>query len=356
MFAFFCLLILLSICFPKSKINTLLWGVFLIVVVVCTTRSADVIALETRYNIVGFAGFPMLFKEIMRFCIENNFSFLQVKFAYILIVLILLYILIKSATKYSAFCLMLISIYPGWCFSGQIRNTIAAIIVMLGVMYLVQSSNKRKKYIYIMCVVIASLIHPSCIVYFLVLFCLNDKVSSSGKVLTECFAVIILLYSNVLYRVVSIFVHNERVLQYLRVRLTANLFASTVVIVGQIIFTYFFIWLFNANKIKAYMEKNNISYRRYDMLIRVNRIFLILIPFYGINHAIFRIYKYLMIVNYACVCDDAYNGRLLKIKIIVILLAIAFLSIVGQVIVDGGIRDIFHLFDALDFTQLRLIF
>ena len=82
---------------------------------------------------------------------------------------------------------------------------------------------------------------------------------------------------------------------------------------------------------------------------------MILIPFYGINHAVFRIFKYLLIVDYCFIAENAFNGRLIRARNLAIILAIAFLSLVAQITVDGSIRDVFTLFENIDLGQLRFI-
>ena len=249
---------------------------------------------------------------------------------------------------------MLICVYPGWCFSGQIRNTIGAVIVALAMVYLVKSDSKKKKWIYTAAVIFATLIHPACIAYLLALLCLKERVRVSNKVIVGYVVVIVALYSNLLYRIASIFIHNDRILQYIKVSFTSNLFGSIVVIVGQLVLTYFLV------KQLEYAKVNHISYeeqesRDYDLLIRINKAFLILIPFYGINHAVFRIFKYLLIVDYCFIAENAFNGRLIRARNLAIILAIAFLSLVAQITVDGSIRDVFTLFENIDLGQLRFI-
>ena len=340
MFLFaFIFLIMSSICFPKSKLLMAFWGLFLIVNVVCTMESSDVIALEYRYTYRGFAEFPPLFREMMKLFAEHNFTFAQFKFLYICVVAIITIVTVSIGTKYIAFCMMLICVYPGWCFSGQIRNTIGAIIVVLAMVYLVKSNSKRKHLIYIIAVIIATLIHPSCIAYLLVLLCLKAQIHVSKKVVLGYLIVTVALYSNALYRITSIFIRNDRILQYIRVSLSSNLFGSFVVIVGQIVLTYFIV-----KQLKYARSKCNgneiLTSDKYNLMIRINQAFLIIVPFYGINHAVFRIFKYLLIVDYCFIAENAFNKQYIRIKNFVIILAIAFLSLIAQITVDGSIRDI----------------
>lgn len=348
--------IFFSVAFPKSKIITLLWGCLLIINVVCTTQSLDALFLEYRYSQKGFDGFPVLFRKLMGACAQYNLSFLQFKFIYVCIIVVLLFLTIRYLTEQRAFCMMLITIYPGWCFSGQIRNTLGAVLVIFALAFLIKSSFRYKKIVYIACVVIATLVHPSCILYLLVIFCLKDNVSMSRKFIVFYLAVIVLLYSNGIYRIVSLFLHNERVLQYLRVSLTKNIFASLVVILGQLILTFVIVRQLKMDETTNYWDEADSRQEVYDLMIKVNYAFLILIPFYGINHAAFRIYKYLFITNYCVLSSECYGGRLLRMKNVMLLIAIAFISLMLQVTVDGGIGDVFTLFNNLDFTQLRMVF
>lgn len=365
----FVLLVISSICFPKSKIITVLWGVYLGINVVCTTQSADVVALEYRYTVHGFSDFPALFRELMRICAENGLTFLQVKLVYIGIVVLLLFFTLRIGTQYTAFCMMLISIYPGWCFSGQIRNTLGAAIVVSGIVYVIKSDYKHKKLVYIACVILASLLHPACIIYLSILYCLKEQTNISAKVIIGLIFLALVLYSDGLYQIVSLFLHDERILKYLKAGFTSNLFGSVMVAGGQLIWTFFAIRQLKKAKNKSIESGGWFSVAHYDLIIRINKVFLILVPFYGINHAIFRIYKYLLIINYCFLSEDCYskrqssfpvskfyNGRLIKINNLGTLLLLVFLSLVVQVTVDGGIGDVLKLFENLDFSQIGQIF
>lgn len=365
----FVLLVFSSICFPKSKTATVLWGVFLGINVICTTLSADVVALEYRYTIHGFSDFPALFRKLMGICAENGLTFPQVKFVYICIVVLLLFFTLHIGTQYPAFCMMLASIYPGWCFSGQIRNTLGAAVVVFGIIYVIKSEYKHKKLVYIVCVILASLLHPACIIYLSILYCLKKQMNISIKVILGVIFLMLVLYSDGLYQIASLFLHDERILKYLKAGFTSNLFGSLMVVGGQLVWTFFAVRQLKKAKNRTIESGGWFSAVQYDLIIRINKVFLILVPFYAINHAIFRIYKYILIINYCFLSEDCYNkrqssfqvskfydGRLIKINNLGTLLLLVFLSLVIQVTVDGGIRDVLKLFENLDFSQIGQIF
>ena len=356
MFVFF-ILFIMTVVYPRSKILAMFWGVSLVVFsIVSISESPDVIALELRYTHRGFAEFPSLFKEIMLTCHDNNFTFLQFRFIAISIVAVIMLIIAFVGTKNSAICMMLISVYPGLCFGSQIRNTIGAAFVILAIVFLLKNQSKFMIFVLFISVIFAIMIHPSCIIYALIVYCLKEKSYISTKLIFGYVILIIFLYSGGLYKFLSIFIQEYRIIQYFEVNLTENMFGSIMATMGQIIITYLFVKQLKQAKRSNIVVKGLYANKAYELMIRIDILFLIIIPFYPISHAFFRIFKYLMIANYCLLCENIYKDGKNKNVNMIILIVVALVTLVGQLMVDNGIDGLFTLLDNTDMSLLLQVF
>lgn len=189
---------------------------FMILTYAGCNSGADVQNYIYRYEnrVYGLApGFDLL----MRLFKTLGFSFVAFK---LVLAVVYMFFLYKAVAKCTANITMVLGLIWAFPFPGaitQLRNGLAAVIVLYGlVCYLKDPGHSTVKYIF--WVLVGSMIHPAMLVYLVFVFAkLGAKWKLSVKVFLVAVAAVFVylcVSRNLLYNIASRFISNPRYLQY----------------------------------------------------------------------------------------------------------------------------------------------
>lgn len=266
-------------------------------------------------------------------CRDLGMNFLVFKMVCGSVELLLIYLAFNKTVKYVSFALGLFAIFPFTGTITQIRNSLAAAIVIYSVSVLIRN-KKRAAIKFLIGITIAATIHFSTLFYMCILFfwkrSINFKkviiISSIGTVLLY----IAMLFSNKLYFIASMFISNERVLQWFSTINKSNLINIVIPTVEQIIGI---LMVKKGCKIckrnlTSFLETEELTYtisdeakwvvenddQAIDSIYKLNILSLLIIPFYMISPTFFRMYKYILPINYMVLTPASFMQNVNKNK------------------------------------------
>lgn len=323
--AIMAVLVLCAFVRKRARLSSALLLFLGAVIIVCCTNTPDMVNLQNRYDQGHFNGLAEGFSLLMRCIKALGFSFAGFKVLYMLATMIPVYMLYRKYTGQVAVACALFMIFPYTSFTGQIRNGLAAVIVMCALMWYITSKKKHSWIGYMAVVLLASTIHPSVLIYMVGLLA-KYKISIKRLlvlVLAAAGAVLVALVSGLLYKLVSLIFDSPRVLQWFSLEDTTgnNIKIFLVVFCGQLLGTFTFLYvrrkmgpegLAGMEQPAAVPGKRvfvRLNGRQLDALCRVNVMLLVILPFYAISPTFFRLYKYILIVDYIVFCQAAFTPK-----------------------------------------------
>ncbi len=282
--------------------------------IICTSAGPDVQIYEIQYNNNLYGDLPILFKIVFDFFVNMHFSFYAFKTIYALFVLTTIYCLLANNSEYIAFVCTIAYIFPLTSFAGQIRNAMSIVIVLLGIVYLLKSESRYKYFFYIVIIIFASLVHKSSIVYLVALPATIDKKRDFFVLTVLIFTLLIFIAypTGVLFKFISLLTNDARILKWVRpirgisFKVTLNL--TFIQLIGV------FLLLVAKNELIRQKICNTVSIKYFsqsqvDKLLNINIALFFLLPLYYEGNAYFRIFKYILILNYIPIVQAIFNKK-----------------------------------------------
>lgn len=343
----------LAIKWNQSKVFPIFFMICGWLAITCISNAADVLAMENRYMSQYFIGFPVIFRQMMLILSRSRITFLEFRAIYAIIVVGAIYLFYRRNTEYMTLAYLLYFIYPLICYVGQIRSGMSSIIVLFDIMYFIKSDSRYKKIVYIIFIIIASMIHPSAICYSIAILC-DKKIKNAQYLVLLIFG---LLYTNGIYYILSIFIHDDRVLQYTMFKMTPNFWGSVLAVMGQLAWTIIINYSGTLlRKERCNGEKKFLNYDQVTMIVRLNNWLMLLMPFYAISHMIFRIYKYILIINYLVLVQAVFRNKQKDIVLLTLILMLTIMTFMGQAFVDLNVDGFWTVLNGFDISCLKYFF
>lgn len=310
--------------FSKSKLQTLIMLSFMVIIFGLNNHHLG----HSNYHNMDFNNYYTLYLSnngsISARNVEIGFKFLMfisnkigLSFnAFRIGIALMGYIMIfNTIKKYSSNPNLVFSIYLIYPFINdviQIRNFLAASIVVFSFRYLLES-GKYNSLKYISGILIASTIHLSSLFYLIFIIAKYINHKTIFRIVFLIFPVLtIFAYTPLYIYLVRLFTDSEKILSYLSRRTTWGLF-----FVFGILFLFYFLQYYLNNECRKdifYENKSDIRsgifgeinvnrYEFYNMILKVNTLLMLTAPLLVYNFNFIRIYRNIMILNYIVFSD-----------------------------------------------------
>lgn len=356
------ILVVLSHIRKRSRILPFLLFFMGILIIVCCNEGNDFRALQFRYDYLYFIEeFPLGFQWIIIRAKGAGLSFEGFKLVFGVFAFVFLFKFYNKYSIWPALCCALVFIFPCDSFYGQIRNGISAMIVIYAIMYYFNNDNKKKTLIYVGLILLAAIIHPSCIIYLGAI--LIHKNIQSNKIIGFSVIFIVMLiagfYSGLIRNIAGMFIGDMRVLRWLNVGMFGNMFGSIASMIGHIAWIAYMAYsrkmAYPVFKNKTYGEKL-LSKEVIDRIYNLNFISMTLIPLYFVTHAYFRIFKYLLFIDVLVVVQAAYVRKSNRQTLMIVSLVMFFSCYLISAMVGVGYRRIPVFYNSFDWSSLSRLF
>lgn len=364
-----------ALTFKKSKIATWLLLLFLLLLMIFCVESYDLNNYEDMYyhpehyisTNLAF-GWDLLFSN----CRKKGISFLAFKAICGIIELLLIYLSFRRTTKYIGFAMALYAIFPFVGTITQIRNSLAAAIVIYSATILLEN-RKKATLKFIIGIIIATTIHFSTLFYLVFVFVkkrfLKTEVVILITVIVTISLYIFMLFSNNLYIFASHFIRDNRILQYFSSIEKSNLINIVIPTLEQIIGIIILKMGCTICKKNIAIDDTSTSVQQkkgnqakwsvcndgkaITLLYKLNILTLLIIPFYVITPTIFRIYKYILPLNYMVMIPASFlsnrkkesngGGKILN-AYSVLVIGYAVAALFTESYTQGGFFELFNSF------------
>ena len=292
--------VLIFLCHLRKKsiiLPVLLFSIG-VLVIVCCNEGNDFKALQFRYDYWYFIEeFPIGFQWILRGAKQLNLSFEGIKLIFGIFAYSSLLLFYRKYSIWPALCCALVFIFPCDSFNGQVRNGIAAIIVIFALMYYLSNSSGKSTVVFIVLIVVATFIHPSSVVYLGAIL-VHRNIKANRVILFSGIIFIILsvgFYLGLVRNLASMITSDQRVLRWLNVGMFGNMFGSLSSVMGHVIWVLYISYTRRLSypRIEGVIADRKILGREIiDRIYNLNLISMAIIPLYFVTHSYFRIFKY----------------------------------------------------------------
>lgn len=305
------LLSLFGVIRSRSRIIFFLMSILLIFLLGGSLYNSDRLAYEQYYyglkTGTSFLKFEIGFELLCRIALFFGFSFQILLFIIAIAGMVLIGVTIKKFTPNITVVLVLYLIYPFILETVQIRNFIAASIIIFAFQYIVAYEKNFKKYFIL--VIIASLFHTSALIYFAAYLI---QVRNTKKMFYTVLLITILsiILFPLMVDVLSLFTTSEKVIAYTT--------TSTSYLTKFVILIYFAISLLlvkysikiveaNDARIKGDLRIKNVStYQRSRTIkpldtaaiMKINIMCMMVMCFLLNNLNFIRVYRNVFLLNY----------------------------------------------------------
>lgn len=286
-----------------------------------------------------------LFKNAMYFFKNLKLEFFELSFLIQTIGIILFNKLIK---KYSikgsrSFVIASIYIYPLVDNIIQKRNFISMMLVVLAITFLIEK-DRLKVYKYIVLILLAFTLHTSSIIYlgYLILVIIDLKKIKSLSVILMSFLIVILPLIPKFVEKLFPFYATKIYLYFYNLENRLSLEKAFIFIIIHLILFFIIILTF-----KIFNDKLKNSFN--ILVLKLNYISLVFIPFYFYNLIFFRYYRNISLINYIFLANIFYknyknkNIRIIRIVFIIYLISmfIIFYAFFGKYKYEGLVEPLF---------------
>lgn len=248
---------------------------------------------------------------------------------------------IKSHTPNFALCLGLYAVFPYCIDAVQLRNTIAFSICLIGIHYLIRERGRRKYWIFIFSVLMASTFHFSAILFLMLLvpYFLDGKecvfFTAVGMLILGGFT-----NKGILESIIGIFVGDEKAIQVIeRIQNSGytnrNIYIMLFVIVASAFIIFACLMIALENQKLEIRNGVNVEYEAgynkvLSFFIKAIVVSLLMLPLVFWSLDIYRIQRYLLILG--CVGMTIYDVipsrvRFMQKKAYYVLLFLAALAL-----------------------------
>lgn len=322
------------------------------------------IYISRYYNYDAFHNLEPLFKELMNISNKLGLSYQQYLIIISAICLCIISITILKLTDNFCYVIALYSIYPFIMDVTQVRQFIATTVIIFGFRFLLSSNNKNI-YKYIICVIIAFLIHVSAVMYILLIL---PKILNLRKTIyftiISILIIILTIHTNIIYKISSILHINTKISE--TIIATSHVYTGKSLLVYRVeIFIYFTLAMITLiyirykkkdrlNKQLTKITKGNyiIQSKVIDFTIKANIVMLILIPLLAYSADLYRIQHGIFLLNYIAMSYGLikYKKRFIifgtKTDLIQVILSLVFSlsNMVLWLLITNTINTVFYPF------------
>lgn len=294
----------------KKKIYAIFLIVFLWVLFAFQYGNADYFSYENMYqhfavydtsNSFSNIGYKILCRVFFSFGIKYD-QFLVIEATVGL--LIIAYVIFKNC-KYPGIVLVLYTIYPYIMDTVQIRNFLAESIILLGISLYINQAEFRG-YIHMgICLVIASLIHVSALVYLVLLLI---------PALKKKYLKIIIGFAVVFEFVLIAYIKEFVAIMQLGDHVSSYFYKSISPFTAVFLTLYFISAAAILNCVQNISLRNN-QYTKWNAVVsRVNILMLPFIPLCFVTNDFQRIYRNVFVLSYIAVVNLYYSGNKNKVS------------------------------------------
>ena len=295
------LFILINILMRDSKYLFVVDFVFLFILLGLSDGSYDTLIFFNRYiDPERYSDFTeILFNGIIKFFHLLNFNYRQFMMAVSFIELIMLFVFIKKHTKNVCFVIGVFMIFPMLHSFEQLRFLMGFIIVLTVGIDSLLKSKKNHTIIYCISVLIATLIHSSCI--FFMLFILAKKFNTKTIIKITIFTTIILSTIGIrpeMLKIIGFIIGDSKLEIVTRIQKGQEGQFGCSCLSTLVFLEYLVYYLYINNKTdKLGINKSDLD--NINLVLKFNIISIIAIPLiYIFSTAFMRIAVFLLILNY----------------------------------------------------------
>lgn len=331
------ILITFSVFFFRNRVLHYCLLGFMFVTVALNTQSPDFNAYIYWYEHASeLTSYEFLFNKLNIISYSIGLSYLQFRCFIVILSLIIFEKSLRVINSDSNLGIALVILCPYLCFASGLRSAIPYSLGLLAFSYLLKNDRKSSLN-FIVCIILASLIHYSFIFYSFFLLIRKRKLKYKTYILLllgEVF--LIILYScGLLAKLISIHIHSDKVLNWISPsgveRPSFKAFIFVALCFYCIIKTYHF--LLRKNQKHKKEIKTIILYKDYDIYHTILNFSLYYIPFLYINMNFERLF-FVPFSFIALIMANFANSSFKKFQLL--LVSLFFMIIVGYFI-DGQI-------------------
>lgn len=244
---------------------------------------------------------------------------------------------IKRYSNYPNYVLSLYLIYPFINDVIQIRNFLAASIVIFSIRYLIEN-KKWNLFKYVLSIFIASSIHVSSLFYLVLILVRFLKSKNIFVIVFTAFpTLVILAYTSFYPFLASKITNNEKVFLYLSRRTTWGL----LLVFGILFMLYLVHYILNKECKRSLWNKDNSIINKvakvkldkiefYDSMLKINTILLLIAPLLVYDFNFIRLYRNILPLNYiiyidAIILNKASKHAYMYLTLIYVSLSILFM-------------------------------
>lgn len=304
------------------------------------TNNADYLIYNLMYDghypnhEIGFIFIISLFNKL-------GFTYQQFLMSISLMSYLFIFSVIRRYSIKTNFIFALYFIFPFMLDIVQIRNFIAMTFIIGGIPYLL-SNRKTSTLKYLGVVLVASTFHYTSL-FYLVLVLAKSK---SWRKLLLLFSIIsfistIIAYTNIIPTMMELIFMSEKVTGWFQERTRLGFIVPLILQIISFGFVYYSYYKYVKNS--KISDMNNViineRYKKvefnqsklFELIFRINIVFLIAIPFYIFNVTFFRLYRNILLFNYLIIINgtmyyfknkyESYIFKILFIMYVFLLLA-----------------------------------
>lgn len=301
--------------FKKSKIIYIITIIFLWIIMTFTYNNADETVYLSRYTSPALwkGNTELLFGLLINVCRSFKLSFIQYKGVLSFIELLLVSLTVWKLSKTPNIIISLYMFYPFVMHVSQIRNALAVSVFVFGYRYLLNDDKNYFKNFtlltindikYVICIIIASLIHSASIFWLILLLAKKLEIKST-IFFTMIFSAFIIIFFNPssINFLLSLLGASSRMGAYMSMAYQSSdyrHYSSTyfILLVEIIVFLTLFL-------IRRYISRGTDRDKKsYNLVIKINILLLISIAFvYRFTSEMYRPVEGAMILNYIVIIN-----------------------------------------------------
>ena len=220
-------------------------------------------------------------------------NFEQTNMIFNLFILSLIAYSIPKYTTYITVPSSLYLIYPLFINGVQIRNSLSSAIIIFSIQFLLESDLKSTIK-FIVCVLLATTLHTTSIVYVLLVVAKYFNISKIRKI-TAVLMFSIYIIQQVFSFWLQILFGEQRYIEKFAIK---NTISETLFMIVWQLSLLISIILIKRKKNKSFLYNSNANNRYDELVIKVNVLMLIIMPLYYLDFSVERLVRNLLVINF----------------------------------------------------------
>lgn len=201
-----------------SKVITCILMLLLFILFSYEHTEGDYAVYVRVYDDIGAylnaSNYEPLYVLSCRFFNQLNFTFDQMRAVFSFVEIISFYYVIRKYTKNTALVFAFFIVYPATLFAELFRSLVGTTIIIWGLHYLLTDNSKRRKWLYLASVILASMFHTSCwifLIYYLLV--VQSRKQLIWILLFGILIGIIIIQNDAFFNLFSLFAESERLIE-----------------------------------------------------------------------------------------------------------------------------------------------